>query len=175
MTAPTGRAKEESREGERLETELQPGSGSWDPLFGAAASRRVGPWGFDLSLLYQLATEGDQDAHRGDVFSYNAAASYRIMGAEDDHGHDGQSHGEHSHMGVDLVLELNGEWRDKAEVNGQEDDNSGGNQLFLAPGVRASGQGWAASLSTGVPVVDDLNGVQVDPRWRVVGGLSVGF
>jgi hypothetical protein len=38
---PTGGTHRCSGEGEQLETEHQPGTGSWDPLFGAAAGARL--------------------------------------------------------------------------------------------------------------------------------------
>lgn len=175
LEAPTGETNEKSPEGERLEQELQPSSGSWDPLLGTALTRKSGRWQFDGSLLYKIVTEGDQQTDIGDVLSYNAAASYRLFGAEAGHGHAGHGHGGHNHTGLDLVLELNGEWRDEETVAGEVDGNSGGNLLFLSPGVRASGQSWAASVSFGVPVSENLNGIQVDPDWRLIGGVNVSF
>ena len=44
IKVPTGQTHETDRSGERLETEHQPGTGSWDPLLGLAASKSSGPW-----------------------------------------------------------------------------------------------------------------------------------
>ncbi len=175
LKLPTGETSEISAEGERLELELQPGSGSWDPLFGGAFTRDWERFGIDASLLYQLTTEGNQDTDLGDVFSYNAGLSYRLGGGDIHHHDDGEQHNHSWLSGVDMILELNGEWRDKEDTGGINDPNSGGNLLFLSPGVRASGNSWSASFSFGIPISSDLNGVQVEPDWRIIGGLSAVF
>ena len=77
---PTGDTSVNTAGGERFETEFQPGSGSWDGMFGLAFTKRLGPWSFDANVLYVLATEGAQDTDLGDRFQYNAALSYRLFG-----------------------------------------------------------------------------------------------
>ena len=47
---------------------------------------------------------------------------------------------------VDAVLEINGEW-----------------------------QAWSGFVSFGLPIVNDLNGEQSEPEYRLVGGIAVGF
>jgi hypothetical protein len=37
---------------------------------------------------------------------------------------------------IDAVLELNGEWQAKQNISGETDPNSGGNVVFLSPGIR---------------------------------------
>ena len=54
---PTGSTGKRSLQGERLETEHQPGTGSWDPILGASASAPMGPVGLTASLLYQFSGE----------------------------------------------------------------------------------------------------------------------
>ena len=62
-------ARRMSSDGERLETEHQPGTGSWDPLVGFAASKRWGPVSLDGNALYQFSTKGAQDTELGDRLS----------------------------------------------------------------------------------------------------------
>jgi hypothetical protein len=76
---------------------------------------------------------------------------------------------------LDLVLELNGEWHDHQRIGGVSDPNSGGNVIYLSPGVRVSVDKWSGFLSIGVPVVNDMNGVQAEPDWRVLTGVAVSF
>jgi len=76
---------------------------------------------------------------------------------------------------LDLVLELNGEWHDRQRIGGVTDPNSGGNVVYLSPGVRLSMDKWSGFVSVGVPVVNDMNGVQAEPDWRLLAGVSVGF
>ncbi len=141
--------------GTLLETHLQPGSGSWDPIFGLAWSRDLGMANLDSSVMYTIVTEGDQETDLGDTFAYNLAIARSVMPT------------------VNLVLELNGEWRDREVRDNEVIDNSGGHVLYLSPGVRfAPADRWSAGLSFGKPIINDLNGVQSDPDFRIVGALS---
>jgi len=196
VKAPTGVTDRHTDTGELFDAEFQPGSGSWDGLFGAAVTKRIGPWSFDANVLYVLVTEGTQNTDLGDRLLYNAAVSYRLLrGAADGvaamrlgalpdpmwHGGPGSHQHGHVHQEVstgpalDLVLELNGEWHAKQVENGIKDPNSGGNTLFLAPGLRFSKDNWSSFVSVGIPIINDQNGIQAEPEVRVVTGLSVTF
>ena len=196
VKAPTGVTDRHTDTGELFDAEFQPGSGSWDGLFGAAVTKRIGPWSFDANVLYVLVTEGTQNTDLGDRLLYNAAVSYRLLrGAADGvaamrlgalpdpmwHGGPGSHQHGHVHQEVstgpalDLVLELNGEWHAKQVENGVKDPNSGGNTLFLAPGLRFSKDNWSSFVSVGIPIINDQNGIQAEPEVRVVTGLSVTF
>ena len=195
VKAPTGVTDRRADNGEEFDAEFQPGSGSWDGMFGLAATKRIGPWSFDANVLYILATEGTQNTDLGDRFLYNAAVSYRLMRAEpalapmklgalpDPMWHRGPGTHQHSHVhretstgpSLDLVLELNGEWHDNQVVSGVKDPNSGGNTLYLAPGLRFSKDNWSSFVSVGIPIINDQNGIQAEPEVRVVTGLSVTF
>lgn len=187
LKTPTGETGERTRDGEIQDAEFQPGSGSWDPLFGLALTHRVGAWSFDANVLYNLVTEGTQDTDLGDQFLYNLAVSYRLTGygssgpmfhgaheheaGDDGHGH----HHEASGPALDLVLELNGEVHQKQETAGISDGNSGGHTLYLSPGLRLSQGNWSGYASVGIPIVKDENGIQPEPEWRLTSGVSVGF
>ncbi len=80
VKAPTGATNRLDRFGALFETEFQPGSGSWDPMLGAAFTQRFGAWSFDANVLGILAGRGAQDTKLGDRFLYNAALSYRVVG-----------------------------------------------------------------------------------------------
>ncbi len=56
------------------------------------------------------------------------------------------------------------------------DANTGGNLVFLSGGARlAWGHGWAATVSVGAPVLEDLNGIQSEPVMRLLFGASKTF
>ena len=160
-------------------------------LFGFVWTHHAGAWSFDSNMLYTFATEGTQNTDLGDRFQYNFAVSYRLSslgsaaqpmfhGAEahaaDDDGHHHHEHGhESTGPALDLVLELNGEWHAEQVTNGISDPNSGGNTIFLSPGLRFSQDKWSSFVSVGVPIVDDLNGIQSEPDWRILVGGSLLF
>lgn len=164
---PTGKTNRNTDGGERFEAEHQPGAGSWGSLLGVALSQGLGAWTIDNSLMATLATEGSQDTDLGNALNYDLALSRPLIVAEDHRGH---SHSHHSHgllSTTTLVMELNGEWRDKVDIDGMDADNTGGNLVYFSLGLRtALPDMWSVSLSAGVPVVENLNGIQAEPEWR---------
>jgi hypothetical protein len=125
----------------------------------------------NANVLYVLAIEGSQDTDLGDAFSYNLALSFRLP----EMGHAHQNDEVHSHATLDLILEANGEWRARQEARGEEDPNTGGDLLYVSPGIRLSmDHGLSLSLSFGIPVWEDLNGVQSEPDYRVILSVGVG-
>lgn len=183
---PTGETNERVNSGEhRFETEFQPGSGSWDGIAGLTLFQSLGLWSVHADIIYTLAGEGSQATNLGDRFHYHAALSYRLLGEGGGHGgshshsHGGAGHSHsHSHaasgaeLALDLLLQLTGEWQDKGEIGGVKDPNSGGATIYLSPGLRLSQGNWSGNLSIGVPVVNDVNGVQGEPEWRILAGVS---
>ncbi|MGE0054474.1 MAG: transporter [Hyphomicrobium sp.] len=188
LQTPTGKTNVLTRQGDLQDAEFQPGSGAWDPLFGLAVTHTVGPWSFDANALYNLVTTGTQDTDLGDQFLYNFAVSYRLTGVsstgamfhgahahepgDDGHGH---HHDANSGPALDLVLELNGEWHAKQDTAGVVDENSGGHTIFIAPGLRLSQGNVSGYASIGIPVLADENGIQPEPEWRLITGVSIAF
>lgn len=176
MKMPTGDTDVRANEGYLLAAHHQPGSGSWDPMLGLALTHGMGRWSFDASALYIFANDGVRDSNLGDVFNYNAAVSYRLLGAHEE----GVAHQEgvaHEHpTTLDLILEANGDFREEVVENGLIDTNTGGNLVFLSGGTRlAWGHSWAATFSVGAPVLEDLNGIQSEPVMRLLFGVSKAF
>ncbi len=160
LKVPTGITDEEDDNREKFDTEFQPGSGSWDPILGLAVTKRFGRFSLDADARYTLVTEGSQDTDLGDLFNYDLAVSYHIPGR----------------MPADLVLELNGEWKQKQEVDGDEDKNSGEHILYLSPGVRIGLNKMAtAFLSAGFPIFQDMNGKQSETDFRMFFGVGIGL
>jgi hypothetical protein len=186
IKTPTGETDEHDDQGELFEAEFQPGSGSWDPMFGPALSQAQGRWSLDGNVLYTIATEGTQDTDLGDRFHYNGAVTYRLKGGDvvasgaAHHHHPGQ-HYNHEHtqsptgLVIDAVLELNGEWQAEQTISGETDPNSGGNVVFLSPGMRIASNRWSGFVTVGLPIINDLNGLQSEPTYRLFGGVLVGF
>ncbi len=179
VKTPTGRTDVKSTGGEMFEAEHQPGSGSWDPLVGVAVTQHWGRWSLDANVLYTFATEGSQDTNLGDILNYNVSLSYQVLGAsnrEKDHDHASDLLN-HSHgPSLDFIVELNGDWREKVEIGGESDGNTGGNIVYLSAGGRVGwGDGWSASLSAGIPIIENLNGIQSEPQVRGLAAVSKAF
>lgn len=171
---PTGPTHKINATGERFDTEFQPGSGSVDALLGIAAKQIWGPSSLTGSLLYTLATEGAQNTDLGDRFDYSLAYAYRLKGQVNNTESPGIGGG--SATSVDLVMELNGTWRDQEKADGETVPNSGVNVVYLSPGLSVIGaQGWYASLSVGIPVIKNVRGAQDDPGNRISVSLGQSF
>ncbi|MBV8907581.1 MAG: transporter, partial [Sphingomonas sp.] len=117
LKLPTGSTHKKSLDGERLETEHQPGTGSWDPIFGASASAPLGAVTLTASALYQLSTKGAQDTRLGNRLQGGLALSHRFGERAHDHaesqnhhhGDELDEHHERPHSSWDAFVELAGE------------------------------------------------------------------
>ena len=191
---PTGATDRIDALGEKFEAEFQPGSGSLDVLLGAAFTQRFGAWSFDANVLGVVAGRGTQDTKLGDRFLYNAALSYRLLGYAAPEQHAGlpssvMAHGpvphRHEHpldkipappqWVVDAILELNGEWHDFETTSGVRDPNSGGHVLLLSPGLRIARGGFSGFASFGIPIVNEMNGLQSKTGYRLFTGIAYAF
>lgn len=170
--APTGDT-DEADGGNRLETEFQPGSGSWDFIIGAAFSRSHGKIGVHANVLANITSEGSQNTEFGDALFYNAAVVYPVVGDSPHHHVTAES--SHAHFQLDAMLEVNGETRWKNDVGGMSEPNSGGTIVYLSPGFRLSRVNVGAFISAGIPIIDNSKGVQTDIDFRLVGGVGLAF
>jgi hypothetical protein len=179
MKVPTGSTSETTKGGAKFGVEHQPGSGAWNPILGIAVSKSAGQLSYDANFLYTFAAEGKDNVDLGALFNYNAALSYRLIGgAQDDHHHEANAQPGHHDTNItfDLIVELNGEWRDKQEINGILDENTGGNTIMLSPGIRMTKkERWSAFLSAGLPVMQNLNGEQHKTNARILFGVGFGL
>ncbi|MGR9012568.1 MAG: transporter [Gammaproteobacteria bacterium] len=172
LKAPTGETALTNNQGTLFETHHQPGSGSWNPSAGVSFTRLMGSFSFDTNVLYTVATKGAQGTDMGDNFGYNLALSY-AFGAPARNAFFAAS----NNAPWTAVLELNGERQDRQKFStGLYDRNSGGNIVFISPGIRYSGgKHWNTALSIGTPIVKDLNGYQTTPDYRITYRFVVAF
>jgi Putative MetA-pathway of phenol degradation len=181
LKIPTGSTHKHSINGERLETEHQPGTGSWDLILGASASTKMGAVQLTASTLYQICTKGAQDTRLGDRLQGGIALSHRfgppphehVRGHNHHHGDGLDEHHAQDHSTWDAFVELSGEWEGRQKVNGEVEGASGGKVVYVAPGVRFNAaSGWSAEAALAVPVWQDIRASHPDNRYRLM--LSVG-
>jgi hypothetical protein len=182
---PTGSTHKRSEEGERLETEHQPGTGSWDPVFGASASAKIGQAQLTASTLYQLSTKGAQRTRLGDRLQGGIALSHRfgvaMHGREEPslnhhHGDALDENHEHPHDSWDAFVELAGEWEGRQQADGEIEQASGGKWAYVAPGVRFnSASGWSAAAAFALPVWQNIRESHPDNRYRAMLSLGRAF
>jgi hypothetical protein len=177
LKTPTGATNVNSSLGVPFEPHHQPGSGSWDPMFGLAFTQGMGRFSLDSSHMYMISTAGTRDANgnsvtQGDVLNYNIALSYAVGTAPIRSGLFASS----NESRFTLVTELNGERREHQRAGGQSDPNSASNVVYISPGIRyAGGRNWNIGVSIGTPIVHDMKGYQDPPNYRIIQRLVFVF
>ncbi len=163
LKTPTGATRQRDKAGELIEVHSQPSGGSWNPSAGFSFTRAMGKFSFDSSVLYTVATSGARSTDLGDIFEYNFALSYAFVGEAKDALFSSSNQSQWTG-----ILEINGAWQDYLRTHGMRDPNSGGNIVWISPGIRYSGgSNWNTALSIGTPIVKDTNGFQTDPDYRI--------
>jgi hypothetical protein len=181
VKVPTGSTHRLSPDGERLETEHQPGTGSWDPIIGASGSAMLGTVQLTASALYQFSTSGAQRTRLGNRMQTGIALSHRFGPAPNahsdshnhHHGDELDEHHDHAHSSWDGFVELAGEWEGRERVGGAIEEASGGKWAWIAPGLRFNGaSGWSASAAVAVPIWQRIRASHPENDYRLT--LSIG-
>jgi len=159
---PTGRDDVKLSNGQKLEPSSQPGSGSYDFQLGAAYSRFLMPQlTIDASAIYTFRTEhGGFEV--GDRFDFGTALAYRLTESI-------RSFPQYAVFG-----ELTGVWLGKDHSNDEGNNpNSGGTTLYITPGLRVRfNPHWALTGAVSIPIVQDLNGEQIETSYKATLALS---
>ncbi len=140
------------------------GTSSFDPIIGAVGTWAANRHELDVDALYTLTTERN-DREAGDRFRYDVAYRYRLW----------PQRFEGKLLQLNGVLELNGFWAGRTQVNGSTVRGSGGNALFLSPGVQLAMKRLILEASVQVPVLQDLNGSQLVTDFVAVLSVRVPF
>lgn len=180
IKVPTGSTHQHDRLGHRFETEHQPGTGSWDSIFGASAGTKVGPVNLAASAIYQIAGEGAQKTKLGDRLQGGVAVSHHFGPAEQEHHHHhGHFESEHAHPHTtswDAFLEVGGEWEGRQRIAGAVEQDSGGQWAWVAPGVTFNAaSGWSASAAFAIPLWQRIRPSHPDNAYRFMVSLGHGF
>lgn len=140
------------------------GSGSWDTSVGSTAAwigKRLGLYG-DVSYAFNGSSEGYS---YGDVVSYNAALAFRLSPAV---------YETYPAAQWNLYLEALGKYAAKDVVNGINNENSGGNMIFIAPGIQfIPTRTFLVEASFQFPIIQSLNGTQLGTDFGLVAGIRL--
>ncbi len=150
-------------DGRRLEPSSQPSSGAFDFLLGAAATHRFDDrWVVEGGIGYTLRLEHD-DFKVGDRIDAGIGVGYMVY-----------SPGTDVFPQISLTAGADLVHLFKNEESGVSLDNTGGTTIYLGPGVHIQPtHDTYITLSPMFPVYQDLNGDQVETRFRL--GLAAGW
>jgi hypothetical protein len=76
---------------------------------------------------------------------------------------------------LNAVLELNGRFTQRDEAQALNLANTGGNILFLSPGLQYVMKRAILETSVQFPIAQNLNGSQLKTTWSLNGGVRIQF
>ncbi len=164
IKAPTGDSTITNSEGEPVEPSATAGTGAWDDLVGFAYTVPLSATvTLDASAIYTFRGEA-HDYRLGDRLDLGSSLAWRVCG-------DAVTYPQ-----VSLVAEATLRHVQKSEEGGADDEATGGTVLFLSPGMKVScTERLAASMGVQFPVVQNLNGDQLETDFRLITGISYTF
>ena len=136
------------------------GTPSYDPILGAVGTWAANRHELDVDFLYTLGTKR-RDFEAANRLRYDLAYRYRLWPRRFGRGL----------RQVGAVLELNGRWAGRTRRDGSTVRDSGGQVLFLSPGLQYVTSRLIVEASLQLPVSQSLNGDQVETDF--VGVLSI--
>ncbi len=167
VKAPTGSTSQRDRNApvltgaasRRLPRPLQPGSGSWDGIVGIAGFQNLDRLSFYGSVQGKINSE-DEGFRFGNNLHYDFTVDYVTR----------------DERNLFFVLEFNGINAGRNEANARRVRNSGGNTIFISPGIEYLPLPYLIlESSVQIPVVQDLNGRQPEKRVSLIVGLRYLF
>jgi len=143
-------------------------SGSYDFEFGAVTTASLNNKRHKLvgDAVYRINTEAD-NFEKGDSLTYDFSFHHRIFPWNVPEGV--------LKNFVQLVAESNGVFAKRNSIKGITDKNSGGHILFVAPGIQTKVSRFIVESSFQIPVIQDLNGKQIEPDFAWTVGIIINF
>jgi hypothetical protein len=130
-----------------------------DGIIGLAAFQNFDRFSLYASVQGKLNSEAGS-FQSGNTLHYDFTADYVFL----------------KNRNLFLVLEFNGIFEGKSEVNGKAIQDSGGNILFLSPGIEYLPLPYLIlEASVQVPIVQDLDGKQLGTDFSLVVGARYLF
>jgi hypothetical protein len=164
LKAPTGDSRVTNTAGEQVEPSATAGTGAWDGLFGIAYSVPLNATlNFDASAIYTIRGER-YDYELGNRLDLGACLGWRVCG-------DAQSFPQ-----VSLVAETTLRHVARSVDAGVTNANTGSTVLFVSPGIKAAfSPKMSANLGVQIPIVQHLNGRQVETQFRLITAINIAF
>ena len=159
---PTGKTNGKDSEGNLLDPHIQLGTGSTDVLVGASGFLAFERVALIANLLGAITTQGANGHEFGNILNYDASIRYRLYPAEFD-----------DETELFATFGVYGELRGRELQDGVPVASSGGNVLFLSPGLQFYPvPSIAIEASFHMPVIHALYGSQLGEDYRVMAGVQ---
>ena len=161
---PTG-SRDASDDVGLLPPSLQLGSGSWSPFVGAVLTRQTFAWQIDVSVTYQRNNAVD-GFRVGDEARLDIASKIRLLPR--DLG-EGLPSFLYANIESNLIL------REKNEIAGIRNENSGGLVWYVDPGFQFISRRVVIETVIQIPLVQQLNGAALENDFIFVASIRLAF
>jgi len=143
----------------RIDPGLQPGTGTADAIIGAYYSNSISrDWDFFAQAVYQAALYEDDNFRPGDGLNFNSGIRYTRF------------------SGVIPQFQVNLRHVIHDSGNRSDQTSTGGTLVYFSPGVVVpAGRNVAVYGFIQLPVFQDVNGVQLAPRFTSSVGVRYSF
>ena len=124
------------------------GTGAADAILGLTYGYEGRKWYRWTSIRYRLNGTNDAGLQRGERVLFDLVGGIRFRPT--------------GYLEADTVwlLELNGEYGGRADLNGTSVANTGGTEWFLSPGIFWTKRNFAIKAGVQIPIASNLNGTQ---------------
>ena len=169
IKTPTGKNNEKDKNGQLYHAMMQPGTGSWDPLFMVNGMVFLDPVWLQANVFYHLTTKGDSGYEFGDQLSADIISRYQMF------------------KYMNIGLEVNGVYAGKDKdhdsrfaTNTALLDNTSNTGLFAvyvtpAIQVKIPNTGGSFEIKYQQPVYQSVNGIQQVIDWRILASITWNF
>lgn len=171
VKAPTGSFTEKTASGRLVHAHMQPGTGSWDPLLSVIYTKMMDQFLLQADATYQYTTRNRQGYEFGDSAALNLTAKYAVIkefnvGAG------------LTYLHINKANDKNGKYYNPVTNSSLMDDpaNTGGDSLWVSPGIQLFPiKNLAFDAKVQLPIRENVNGIQLVSRYRVLAGVSYSF
>ncbi len=171
VKTPTGSATERTESGRLIHAHMQPGTGSWDPLFSIIDTTMMGSFLVQADATYQLTTRNKDGYKFGDSLAVTFTGKYAVV-------KELNVLAGLTWLHVNRASDNNGSYYDPVTNSSLMDDpaNTGGDSIWATAGVQVIPfRNGLIDLKAQLPAWEKVNGIQLVSSYLVSLGGSYNF
>lgn len=168
IKTPTGDSTERSSSGRFVHAHMQPGTGSWDPIFSLIYTKMANPFLFQTDVTYQIATRNSNGYKFGDSLAANLSGKYAVSSFFN-------ITAGLTYLHLNRASDGEGKYTDLTSVM-DTPANTGGDSIWLSPGIQVLPlKNSMIDLKVQFPIWERVNGTQLVSSYRILVGVSYSF
>ncbi len=168
IKTPTGPSTKKSDNGEFVHAHMQPGTGSWDPVFSLIYTKMATPFLIQADVTYQISTRNPDGYKFGDSFTTNLSGKYAVSSSFN-------VLAGLTYLHLSRASDKEGKYTNLTSLM-DDTANTGGDSIWFSPGIQVIPfKNGMIDLKMQFPIWERVNGVQLVSRHRILVGVSYTF